>query len=98
MAKRERRIIQRLERCHTLKHRSWLNIAENKLRSINYQCIKRRRFGTIRQLREETMAWYHCNTRHRIIEWQMSMGNARIKLKLILPKFIEWLGTSSLRL
>ena len=60
MAKRERRIIQRLERCHTLKHRSWLNIAENKLRSINHQCIKRRRFGTIRQLREETMAWYYC--------------------------------------
>jgi len=89
-AERARRIVERLDLCHTPKHGSWLNIAENELSSMTRQCIKRRRFGTIRQLREETKAWYtHSNARHRIVDWQMSIGDARIKLKSIYPKFIQ---------
>ena len=90
-AERARRIVDRLDLCHTPKHGSWLNIAENELSSMTRQCIKRRRFGTIRQLRKETKAWYtHSNARHRIVDWQMSIGDARIKLsRFILNSFSD---------
>lgn len=89
-AERARAIVERLELCHTPKHGSWLNISENELSSMTRQCLKRRRFGTIRQLREETNAWYsHSNAKYRTVDWQMSIGDARTKLKSIYPKFIE---------
>lgn len=89
-AERARAIVERLELCHTPKHGSWLNISENELSSMTRQCLKRRRFGTIRQLREETKAWYsHSNAKYRTVDWQMSIGDARTKLKSIYPKFIE---------
>ena len=89
-AARARRIVERLELCHTPKHGSWLNISENELSSMTTQCVKGRRFATIKQLREETKAWYtRTNSRHRLVDWQMSIGDARTKLKSVYPKFIE---------
>lgn len=89
-AARARRIVERLELCHTPKHGSWLNISENELSSMTTQCVKRRRFATIKQLQEETKAWYtRSNTRHSLVDWQMSIGDARTKLKSVYPKFIE---------
>src|SRR5438445_1539482 len=45
-----RALVQRLEFCHTPKHGSWLNIAENELSSMTRQCVTGRRFATVEEL------------------------------------------------
>ena len=42
-----RLLVRRLEFCHTPKHGSWLNIAENELSSMTRQCVTGRRFATV---------------------------------------------------
>lgn len=54
---RARRLLRRLAFCHTPKHGSWLNIAENELSSMTRQCVAGRRFGEIDSLRTATSAW-----------------------------------------
>jgi hypothetical protein len=82
-----RSLIKRLEFCHTPKHGSWLNIAENELSSMTRQCITSRRFETIEKLREETTAWQnHSNARQRGVDWQFKVDDARVKLKSVYPK------------
>ena len=82
-----RSLIRQLEFCHTPKHGSWLNIAENELSSMTRQCVTGRRFATIENLREETTAWQeHSNARQRNVDWQFQVDDARIKLKSIYPK------------
>ena len=82
-----RLLVRRLELCHTPKHGSWLNIAENELSSMTRQCITGRRFATVEELREETTAWHdHSNARHRSVDWQFKVDDARLKLKSIYPK------------
>ena len=54
---RARQLVRRIEFCHTPKHGSWLNIAENELSSLTRQCVAGRRFGDTRTLRAETTAW-----------------------------------------
>jgi len=84
-----RAILRRLEFCHTPKHGSWLNIAENELSSMTRQCIKDRRFATIEAIRKETMAWHqHSNTRQRGVDWQFKIEDARVKLKSVYPKIL----------
>jgi hypothetical protein len=84
-----RRIVHGLDFCHTPKHGSWLNIAENELSSMTRQCVKDRRFATIKALRSETTAWYrHSNARQRAVDWQFKVGDARVKLKSVYPKII----------
>lgn len=86
-AEKARQIVRRLEFCHTPKHGSWLNIAENELSSMTRQCVKDRRFGTIDTLRAQTKAWQQVtNTRQRGVDWQFKVDHARIKLKSIYPK------------
>ena len=83
-----RSIVRRLEFCHTPKHGSWLNIAENELSSMTRQCVRGRRFGTIEVLRAETAAWQnHTNVRQRGVDWQFRLDDARTKLKSLYPKF-----------
>ena len=82
-----RAILRRLEFCHTPKHGSWLNIAENELSSMTRQCIRGRRFATVDAIRKETTAWHqHSNARQRGVDWQMKVHDARTKLKSIYPK------------
>ena len=82
-----RSLVQRLEFCHTPKHGSWLNIAENELSSMTRQCVSGRRFPTADQLRRETSAWHdHSNARQRGVDWQFKVDDARVKLKSIYPK------------
>jgi hypothetical protein len=82
-----RALVRRLEFCHTPKHGSWLDIAENELSSMTRQCIKGRRFATIEALRAETTAWHqHSNARQRGVDWQFKIDDARVKLKSIYPK------------
>jgi hypothetical protein len=82
-----RALVQRLEFCHTPKHGSWLNIAENELSSMTRQCVTGRRFATVEVLSEQTTAWHeHSNTRQRTVDWQFKVDDARVKLKSIYPK------------
>ena len=39
--------VRRIEFCHTPKHGSWLNIAENELSSMTRQCVRGRRIGDL---------------------------------------------------
>ncbi|MGH7179141.1 MAG: IS630 family transposase [Tepidisphaeraceae bacterium] len=82
-----RLLVRRLEYCHTPKHGSWLNIAENELSSMTRQCITGRRFATVENLRQETTAWHdHSNARQRGVDCQFKVDDARLKLKSVYPK------------
>lgn len=82
-----RALVQRLEFCHTPKHGSWLNIAENELSSMTRQCVTGRRFATVVDLSTQTTAWHeHSNARQRTVDWQFKVDDARLKLKSIYPK------------
>jgi hypothetical protein len=79
-----RSLVRRLEFCHTPKHGSWLNIAENELSSMNRQCVTGRRFGTVNEVSDETTPWCnHNNARLRTVDWQIVVDDARLKLKSI---------------
>ena len=82
-----RSLVQRLDFCHTPKHGSWLNVAENELSSMTRQCIKGRRFGLVEEIRQETTAWHeHSNARQRGVDGQFKIDDARVKLKSVYPK------------
>ena len=75
------------EFCHTPKHGSWLNMAENELSAMTRQCVRGRRFATVEELRTQTTAWHeHSNARQRTVDWQFRIDDARVKLKSIYPK------------
>jgi hypothetical protein len=83
---RARAIVSRLRFCHTPKHGSWLNIAENELSCLTRQCLSGRRFGTLARLRSEIKAWSHdTNARQRGVDWQMKIDDARCKLTSLYP-------------
>ena len=82
-----RSLVRRLEFCHTPKHGSWLNVAENELSSMTRQCVTGRRFATVDELSEETTAWHdQSNARQRRVDWQFKIDDARVKLKSVYPK------------
>jgi hypothetical protein len=84
---RARAMVRRIEFCHTPKHGSWLNIAENELSSLTRQCVAGRRFGNIATLRRETNLWSSdVNSTQRGVDWQMKISDARCKLKSVYPK------------
>ncbi|MCY2953646.1 MAG: IS630 family transposase [Planctomycetota bacterium] len=84
-----RSLVRRLEFCQTPKHGSWLNIAENELSSMTRQCVTGRRFATVKALCEQTTAWHeYSNARQRGVDWQFTVGDARVKLKSIYPKLV----------
>lgn len=83
---RARALVRRIEFCHTPKHGSWLNIAENELSSLTRQCVTGRRFGSIATLRRETALWSSdVNSTQRGVDWQMKISDARYKLKSVYP-------------
>lgn len=82
-----RQRVRRLDFCHTPKHGSWLNSAENELSAMTRQCITGRRFESVELLREETTAWHaHTNDQQRGVDWQFKVEDARVKLKSVYPK------------
>ena len=86
---RARKLVSRLEFCHTPKHGSWLNIAENELSSLTRQCLHGRRMGDLKTLRQEISAWSnHVNRTQRGVDWQMNISDARYKLKSVYPKIM----------
>lgn len=86
-AARARALVRRLHFCHTPKHGSWLNIAENELSSLTRQCVSGRRFGRLPRLQSELAAWScDVNTVQRGVDWHMKIRDARCKLKSLYPK------------
>ena len=84
---RARRYVRRIEFCHTPKHGSWLNIAENELSSMTRQCIGGDRIGDLKTLCERIRAWSDdVNKTQRGVDWQMKIDDARCKLKSVYPK------------
>jgi DDE superfamily endonuclease len=80
-------LVRRIDFCYTPKHGSWLNIAENELSSLTRQCVAGRRFGNVRTLRAETVAWTSdVNSTRRGVDWQMKIDDARCKLTSVYPK------------
>jgi hypothetical protein len=82
-----RSLVRRLEFCHTPKHGSWLNIAENELSAMTRQCLTGRRFATAEEICVETTAWHDLsNVKQRGVDWQFKVDDARVKLKSVYPK------------
>jgi hypothetical protein len=84
---RARQLVRRIEFCHTPKHGSWLNIAENELSSLTRQGIGGDRIGDLKTLRDRASAWSQdVNQTQRGVDWQMKIDDARCKLKSVYPK------------
>lgn len=84
---RARALVRRLRFCHTPKHGSWLNIAENELSSLTRQCVSDRRFAVLAALQSEIGAWStDVNDTQQGVDWQMKIRDARGKLKSLYPK------------
>jgi hypothetical protein len=82
-----RAYVKRIHFVYTPKHGSWLNIAENELSAMTRQCLKNQRIGTLENLQQEISAWAtDVNLTQRGVNWQMKVGDARLKLKSIYPK------------
>lgn len=87
---RARKLVSRIEFCHTPKHGSWLNIAENELSSMTRQCLSGRRIGDLEILQQELGAWStDVNSSQRGVDWQMKISDARCKLKSVYPKIMS---------
>lgn len=82
---RARSLVSRLEFNKTPKHGSWLNIAENELSCLTSQCVSGRRIASEDELPKQTTAWFEDINSARG-DWQMKIGDARIKLKSISPQ------------
>lgn len=84
---RARRYVEKIEICYTPKHGSWLNIAECELSALERQCLRGRRIASIELLNEEMLAWYkESNAHQKGVDWQFTIGDARIKLKRLYPE------------
>lgn len=71
----------RLDVHYTPKHGSWLNMAEIEIQAMTSQCL-RRRIPTLARLQEELTAWEQDrNSQQKVINWQFTTQEARIKLK-----------------
>jgi hypothetical protein len=82
-----RRLARRLEIHYTPKHGSWLNIAESELSILTQQCLDRR-IPDADFLRREVTAWYgERNQKNKLVNWQFTTDDARIKLKRLYPQF-----------
>lgn len=82
-----RRIIKKLEIHYTLKHGSWLDIAEIELNVMTHQCLSRR-ISSIDVLRSELAAWEdERNNGKSKVNLQFTTKDARIKLVSLYPEF-----------
>ena len=84
-----RSYVERIELKHTPVHGSWLNIAESELSAMTRQCVKGRRFPTEEILKEEISQWSaKINKIQRAVNWQMTMEDARVKLRHLYPEIM----------
>ena len=79
--------MRRINFVYTLKHDSWLNVAECELSCLTSQCLSDRRIGDIVTLQSEIATWAaRTNNKQRAVDWQFTLEKARIKLKRLYPK------------
>ena len=82
-----RRILKQLDFHHTPKHGSWLNIAEIELSALVRQCLDRR-IGDKETLVNEVATWNReRNVNAKVVDWQFTTSDARIKLERLYPSF-----------
>ena len=85
-AQKAKAYVDKIQFCYTPKHGSWLNIAECELSCLTRQCLKDKRFGNIDTLNDGLSAWSHdINSRQRAVNWQMTVDDARMKLRSLYP-------------
>lgn len=83
------RYVERIELCCTPKHGSWLNVAECEFSCLVRQCLAGRRLGELCVLQKEIGAWStDLNDQQRGVHWQMTLSDARCKLKSMYPRII----------
>ncbi len=81
-----KRISDKVEFVYTPVHGSWLNVVECELGVMVRQCLGHRRLGQIEVLRREIEAWVASrNAEGATVDWQMTTGDARTKLKWLYP-------------
>ena len=79
------RLRQKLEFHYTLKHGSWLNMAEIELSVLARQCLHRR-IATEATLKRELAAVEAArNAARATIDWQFTTADARVKLHYLYP-------------
>lgn len=82
-----RESVRRIQFVYTPKHGSWLNVAECELSCLTRQCLTDRRIGDLATLQAEIAAWSaSVNDKQRVVDWQFSIDDARVKLKRLYPK------------
>ena len=82
-----RRLVERFEWHYSLKHGSWLNMAESELGVLSNQCLDRG-IPDQKSLSSEIAAWQKDRNRHHAkADWQFTTQDARIKLKHLYPTF-----------
>ena len=80
-----RRLTERFEWHYTLKHGSWLNMAETELSVLSRQCLNRR-IEDQTFLTSEVAAWQvDRNTKGAAANWRFTSEDARIKLHKLYP-------------
>jgi hypothetical protein len=80
-----RRILEKLEFCHTPKHGSGLNMAEIELSILSRQCLDRR-IPDFETLTTEVEAWQeHRHQKQTWIDWRFTTDEARVKLHRLYP-------------
>jgi hypothetical protein len=78
---------RKLEIHYTPRRGSWLNIAEIELRAMTSQCLDRR-IDTLEKLSRELRAWQlDRNTKQKVVKWQFTAEDARIKLRGLYSMF-----------
>ncbi len=76
----------RIHWVHTPKHGSWLNVAELEFSALHRQCLDRR-VESRALVTSETAAWVEERNREQTgVDWQLSVDDARTKLKHLYPK------------
>jgi hypothetical protein len=86
-AQKARELAKRLEIHYTPKHGSWLNVAEISISVLSKQCIGRRISDLVMLNREITFWEAQYNAVCRVVDWQFTTDDARIKLKRLYPAF-----------
>ena len=83
-----KRLMDRVEFVYTPKHGSWLNIVEIELNVLSGQCLKRR-IPSLEIMLNEVAAWEKArNSKTRVVDWQFTAEDARIKLKRLYPVIV----------
>jgi len=81
-----RRLVEKIERVHTPKQGSWLNMAECELSLLEKPAFGKRIDGETRLRKQVALGESDRNHRVKGIEWPLRTADARIKLRRLCSK------------